>query len=270
MLKVGFPIFLQNASDSTTSLFLVLCIGWIGKKELDSFNFSTVLIFITMIPLIAYGQIVSHAVNRALGKKRYKQASHLARYGLLTSVLVNLPLCIFASIDPDILIYFVAGLVTKDVLSIARKIIPAISAIIVLKTANYVMIQTLRTTNDLIKPTLLLTVNNGFGMIASYFLAFYARLGIYGAVTGNAAGTVITFLPILWHWYKRTSPKALEALTMPTEPNTSTQPSVLDHAASFCNAIKHTFFSFSKTEHHSSENMEFELLESQDNTTLNQ
>ena len=210
LLKMGLPITLQMTCELSAMLLIGFFAGWLSENSLAAQNFSTQLFTFAVIPSDSFAQTLAQEVSRLIGKNNFRDASLFARYGLLTNVGLISLICIPISISPQILTSIYASSVNSNVMKMAKYLIPLAAGQTLAETAGLSMTQTLRSANDLYKPTVIKISLLWLGVLTGYLLGFKTDLGIYGVNLGFLLGVAIGTAALLPRWAVKTKKDYLE------------------------------------------------------------
>lgn len=220
LCKIGWPIALTMTMEISATLVTSLFAGWLGSDALTAYSFWAQFYFFVFIPLIALGQATSQEVSRLLGETNKSLGiPRIAKYGLLASEGIIMPLCILVSAYPELLKYVITDQdISDEIMHTVRILMPVTAIGIIFDTAKYNMLQVLRALGDHIVPTSLSISTTWLGVLLAYVLGFHTSLGIVGVGAGYAAGLAAGALALVPRWLKNISTyERADIIELPTE-----------------------------------------------------
>ena len=150
---------------------------------------------------IAHGYSQSNVVH--IDDAHGGNKSRYARYGLLSGFLASLIPFLIVSIFPQILTILAdPNTINDEVMSLSGRLIRWAAGTSVLNTIALIMLQSLRTTSNDIKPTAAFILWLWLSVLASYLLGFKTKLGVIGIGIGSFLGTGLGTLHVYSFWKK--------------------------------------------------------------------
>jgi multidrug resistance protein, MATE family len=211
LCKHALALGLTYVSELLTVFVKNILASYLGDTELAAQNFSGQVTFFMLFLTYPVAQAVALNVAGA----DFVNRNRMAYYGLLTAVLAGTLPCIPVSIFPKILTEWMGANADTGVMEAAQLLIPLSAITAISYTAGLTMLQSLRTTSNHIRSTVVFNVWQWLGVAASWALAFHGKMGVTGIGLGSMIGTILASGHLALHWRQAFKSNEAKAATEP-------------------------------------------------------
>lgn len=213
LAKQGIPLVLTYLSELSTLFCKSIMAGRLGNDQLAAQNFSGQVSFFVLFLAHAFSQ----ATALGIGGAHNSNKPRFAQYGLLSSFIASTLPCIVVSVYPEILtMLFSVDSLTQEVMSLSHLLIPLAAGTSVLYTVAFTMLQSLRMTQNHIKPTIIFNAWLWVSVLSGYILGFTTKLGVVGIGIGSLLGNGLGAAHLFSFWKRE--------YINPIEKNETTEP----------------------------------------------
>jgi|GEM_PF-1822804 len=205
LVKIGWPITLQGASDLFSFFIVVIMVGWIGEYALAAQQIVTQYFLLLVIPLFGLSQASSILIGQARGAKAY---TDVKAYG-------NTVLCIGFGFSIFVVIAFVLfprELIMlylseshpehiNQIIHLARIVLIMTGFRILFDSSVEILVGSLRGLYDTKWPMMLsIILTWAFGIPLAYVLGFILKWGLVGITISGILGMIIISIILWYRW----------------------------------------------------------------------
>jgi len=222
MLWVGASIAASVSSEMAMSLSLAIFSGVLGATQQAAMSYLSQYISFNFLLTAGFGQGCSQELNRAVGARDYGNASRLAKYGLVTTLIYTTTAPIIFAFAPGLLI--VSSSNHSQIEALLRYLSPIMSAGVIVDAARYNLIQQLRVLGDVKAATIISVSALALGIMVSGLLSVKTNMGLYGVALGYSGGIFLATPGLLYRWRQRVNPLTMrQLLEQPERPESSSR-----------------------------------------------
>lgn len=201
LAKNGSAISFTMATELAMALSLGILSGLLGPEQQSAMTCVNQYILFNFLLSVAFGQGTSQELNRLTGAKDIKNAKRMGVAGLVISTLYNVPIPLFFSVFPGLLV--TSGQANaNNIKSMLRILAPIISIGNMADAVRYNLLQQLRVLGSLKSSTAITMTTLLLGIALSAVLAFCTDLDIVGVGIGYAASNIFASLFLLVPWLR--------------------------------------------------------------------
>ena len=204
LLKVGWPMCLQMASDLLTFSFITIMAGWLGEQALAAQQISTQFFVLLVVPIFGVAQASGILIGQAQGAK---QSQDVRRYsiaaltiGVSFAVVVAL---IFMTLSHTLVSWYEGSHTqfSPEVIHLASIVLMITGARLVFDAAAEIYAGCLRGLYDTKFPMMVLIVMGWLvGVPLTYYMAFKTPLGLIGISATSVLCTLVALSILLFRW----------------------------------------------------------------------
>lgn len=201
-LLEAFPVLVVNTTDVIMGFVLAILAGQLGSDKLEIQNGATQFLNFNYFILAAATQTMIIHVSDYNKKQiplteKHEQLKKIIPIGILSTLILQLPLAIFVATFPKTFAQLVGSKITPELQGFfCLNILYAL-----LNGVSFNLLQALRTLDDLFTSSLGVFIFSGVGATLSYLFSQKSSLGIFGLPTGVAIGTSLSIMFLITRFY---------------------------------------------------------------------
>lgn len=201
VIKLAWPIMLQNIFTIMMLLVDVIMLGWYSKTSLAAAGISGPITMTLRLILMSVPIAATAMVARAVGEQNQDKAVANAALGLLTGFIIGLAI----SLSGVVLARTMVGIFANPSTELYHQATAYLSITISVFVFNYLFListAVLRGAGDTRSALIITIFANTLNVIGDYFLIYgkagFPEMGIRGAAISTAVSSVVECLLILW------------------------------------------------------------------------
>ena len=210
LIKLGFPIALQQLIMSSLNMVSVVMIGQLGAASVAAVGLANQVFF--LLNLLLFGITSGSAMFTAQlwGKKDVLNIRKVLGLSLTLGLIAGVAFLIIAEFFPD----FAIGIYSKDpeVISLGSDYLRVMGFSFILFAISMSYSAVLRSTGDVKTPLFVTITSLSLNVLLSYGLIFgkfgFPLLGVHGAAIALLAARAAECVVLIWLTYRKGSPAA--------------------------------------------------------------
>ncbi|MBQ3584196.1 MAG: MATE family efflux transporter [Lachnospiraceae bacterium] len=203
LLKIGIPTAGENISYNIAQLIILMFVNTLSDVAIDTKIYANILSNFAYLFSISAAMATSIVVGHSVGANEYDYAYKKVLSTLARSMLVSIAIAIVSfCISP-----VTFGILTnnQEIIDLGRKIMFICIFLEIGRTANLVIINSMRAAGDVKFPTFLGMASMwGISVLFGYILGIYFDLGLVGIWIAMAMDEIVRGIVVFIRWLRGT------------------------------------------------------------------
>jgi MATE family multidrug resistance protein len=201
LLRLGIPVGLSLALESTAFTMMLVFAGWMGPIALGAFQIGFNVVGLVFMCALGFSTAASIRVAHAIGRNDPTAASLAGVTAVCLSLVVGIVMGGVLVLVPDAIAKLYSA--DMDVLVLAGPAVVAAGFVLAPDACQAVLTGALRGLSDVWGPVALFVASFWGVMVpAGWFLGVYSGYGVIGLMTSIALGCIAASLLLGWRFHK--------------------------------------------------------------------
>lgn len=203
LLKIGIPTAGENISYNIAQLFILSFVNPLSAVAVNTKIYANILSNFAYLYSISAAMATAIIVGHSIGANEYDFAYHKVLSTLKKSMIISISIAIVSFLISPVTI----GIFTNDtdVISLGRKIMFICIFLEIGRTANLVIINSMRAAGDVKFPTYLGMISMwGISVLFGYFLGVTMGYGLIGIWIAMALDEIVRGIVVFIRWKRGT------------------------------------------------------------------